>query len=563
MAGNMMNEHGYVVYTRQSDSPIWEYIRSTKESEVKNLLSALPSSKDMNYYEQAGAHLIALGQQERQKEMAFLERAFGQPFSFEDINDFIKNFNSVIIGKKRYEQALEQIKLAVTEFDKTKKHSLAPVLTSLYASKLSSALGKAINSFIHKHAAEIANNDLSAWDQEYEQIIISAAQKSFIELLKGPEIKEGLQDHFGTYEDHTDLLEKYLDMLDSGQDNIFNQIILSKIGVDKIKSLIKNNLDVIKNKIRDGARMNGWTWVQKATSLNKRAGQFGGSVNEFFNQLVQSINNGYVTITDQGSQVNIGEYQKIDNTTIYSFGCEIDIEQIISNLDQELMNSTSLNESARLMSDYYNQHLKNLTDNYILFTSGKAYGQNDYSKLGFKNDSNRRIGDLSEILSQTSEQNAQEFIDVVINAMPGAVLEKSNQAIRQSLRNKIFESMAYLLFDDWVAIGTSAGDNAIHAFTINNMEIPLSVLLIGAGKAMQEACGMQNWFSISVHYPKNVKYPTVQSYSELLPEDKYNSKNYVYEAWNDQRADALNSITFTTHFLSNFYDLVFKNLDFS
>lgn len=565
----MMSETGYVVYTRQSNSPVWETIRTIKAAQVNGRYNVLSSQNEAEYYIKAGQGLKALGEQEQRKEVAFLSKALGEDFTFTDVKQFIREFNSIIIGKKRFEEALEQMNLALDEYENdTSKHSLAPTLSSLYASKLQTELGRAVNDFIHKHKEDILNDNLSAWEDEYEQIILTCADKAFRKLLNGPDTKEGLKDKFGTYNDHLDQLKEHIKLMENSEkENVFNGIILSKIGVDKVKTLIEDNLDTIKEKLLSSARLNGHKWVGAATSLRSRAGQFGGSVNEYLNQLTQSLG-GQCEVTDRGATVLMNEIQKIDNAAIYSFNGEVDSEGIFMDLEDALSGSSSLNETAHRWNDFYEKHLKDL-DKYMLLTSGKAYGLNDHSKYGFKNGEARKIGDLTEILTLgpngMSYQGARDFIDVVVNAIPGAILEDSQDSIKKNLRNKIFESMAYLLFDDWISIGDEAGDNIIHAFTLQDIEIPLSVLLIGAGEAMIEATETSDWFRVTITYPKGVKYPTadIEDYIRILgkkPQPGENTYTIIQEAWNDQRNVALEKIKFTTHFLSNFYDLVLSRI---
>lgn len=569
--GSMMSETGYVVYTRQSNSPIWETIRTIKAAQVKGKYDVLSSQNQAEYYLKAGTGLKILGMQEQRKEIAFLEKAFGEKFTFTDVKDFVKNFNSIIIGKKRFEEALEQMNLALNEYEKDKsKHSLAPTLSSLYASKLQTELGRAVNNFIHKHEQDILNDNLSAWEDEYQQIIFTCADRAFRKLLTGPDVKEGLKDKFGTYNDHLDQLEEHIKLMNAyGEDSIFNRIILSKIGVDKVRTLIEDNLDTIKEKLLSSAKLNGNKWVGAATSLRGRAGQFGGSVNEYVNQLSQSLG-GECKVTDRGATVLMNETQKIDNAAIYSFNGEVDSEGIFMDLENALDGSSSLNETAHRWNDFYKNNLKDL-DQYLLLTSGKAYGFNDHSSRGFENGDSRKIGDLTEILTLgpngMTRQSALDFIDVVVNAIPGAILGESQDSIKKNLQDKIFESMAYLLFDDWIAIGNETGDNVIHAFTLQDIEVPLSVLLIGAGEAMINAVKMTDWFKVSISYPKSVKYPTanIEDYIRILgkkPKAGENIHTVVQEAWNDQRDEALRKINFSIHFLVNFYDLVLDRIKF-
>ena len=161
------------------------------------------------------------------------------------------------------------------------------------------------------------------------------------------------------------------------------------------------------------------------------------------------------------------------------------------------------------------------------------------------------------MLFRSSTAQAQNFIDVVINAMPGAILNNKINTIKDTLRTEIFNSMAYLLFDDWIAIGNEDIPNAIHAFNLNDVEVPLSSLLIGAGRAIKQASQSTRWFRTDIYYPKNVKFPSASDYPKIDTSARGEVPDTA-KAWEEQRQDAYSSVAFTTHFLSNFTTEVLK-----
>ena len=212
------------------------------------------------------------------------------------------------------------------------------------------------------------------------------------------------------------------------------------------------------------------------------------------------------------------------------------------------------------------RNLKKLENAFVVYTSGKAYANKTLSDHGgFTGDKNRPISQLPTIVGQgpfgITEQRAQDFITLLINTMNGAILEDNKGSVRDEARDALFQSMAYLLFDDWVAIGEDAGDTkAIHAFTLNGIQIPLSVLLMGAGEAIIQVSGYKQYFNVQFTLPTKFLYETWKDYPTRINSRGEEVPNIV-QAWKDQREDAIKRTSFTTHFLSNFNKIVEKLID--
>lgn len=563
---DILNESGFVVYQRDSRNAYWRRIRQKKEAQVRNLMGQIPAPNN-DYYSRIGENLISLGKGERAKEIALINQALGTNFNVSDVaieKEFIENFNQILIGADRYKKALQQITKANEEYTRGKK-SLAPVLSSLFLSKLNKHLVPDLRKYINSHTEEILAGDTSDWEAISSEVLQKAAHKALEELLTTTSnLKDGEIDIFGTYATNVDLFKEYLKEENS---KIFFDLIESKIGLDNIKSIVAKHLEKIQYALLKGKRKTYSSWIANNIHTSSRAGQFGGSVNEYIMQLEQAVANS-LKESGRGARIMTNEMQKIDNALIISIDADVDANGILEDLSASLEGSESLIESANRMNEYYENHLKQLDKSFIIFSSGKAYGLNNFSSHGFTNDKSRGIGDLRTVLTQgpngMSIQKAQDFIDVVINAMPGAVLQGSQSAIKDSLRAEIFRSMAYLLFDDWIAIGNIETTNAIHVFNLNGLEIPLSTLLIGAGQAIKAASQSSRWFRTDIHFPSNVKYP-----NGWQLDDDYPMKNVVRkrtgqlvsvpdvdQAWANQKEDAYSSVYFNTHFLSNFNSII-------
>lgn len=578
---DILNERGYVVYSKNWKPEFektsywgvyWEKIRAEKEEQVKSLYSLVQRSdliKELSNLKTIGRHLITLGEAERKKELNLIKKVFGDNISLSTEEEVIKHFNEVLTGAGNYKKALEQITLAEKVYKesgrkKQGKSQLAPVLSSLFLSEFTTIFHHRLKNLLFQHQEEVMNGDASFWESRYEQIITESADQALTKLLKTKGVAKNEPDIFGRLEKHLELFEDYTKNKD-----VFFKIVNSKIGMESLRNIITNNLKIIQDKLKNSKpsdNIGTSVWVKKA--VGNIQGSIGGSVNEFLNALAMGMVPKEVTIENgkkgkKAAVVFSNEVQKTDNAVLFSFDANVDVGAIVKEFDKEMQKTLNLSGAAKKMQEYYDNHLKNLNDSFIVFTSNKAYGFNKRNKKGFEGGKGRGVGGLIDVLSINNpgrRQSAENFIEVVVNAMPGAVLQDERDDIKGLLRNAIYCSMASLLFDDWIMIGQQeAGDtNAIHAFTLNNIQIPLSFLLMSAGKVIEEASsivGAEEWFEASINFPE-ILYHTSNDYP--LKSHKDGKRPDVVKAWEEQRKKATTMVNFTYHFLQNFYDEINK-----
>ena len=100
--------------------------------------------------------------------------------------------------------------------------------------------------------------------------------------------------------------------------------------------------------------------------------------------------------------------------------------------------------------------------------------------------------------------------------------------------------------------------NAIHVLTLNDINIPLSVFLIGAGEALIQAVNESkkstDFIRLTVHRSK-VLYPDKDSY-----ELDAKGNPMVGKAWNIQRDDALQNYSITINFYKNFNEAILEKI---
>ena len=108
--------------------------------------------------------------------------------------------------------------------------------------------------------------------------------------------------------------------------------------------------------------------------------------------------------------------------------------------------------------------------------------------------------------------------------------------------------MANFMFDDWTNIGVTT-NNAIHIFSLDEVKIPLSYLLIATGKAMLNTISdPTSYFKVSFSVPNEIKYP------EKIQDFDVNIGMIGY--WDEQRQIARKNSSFSIRFLSNFKTLI-------
>jgi len=83
----------------------------------------------------------------------------------------------------------------------------------------------------------------------------------------------------------------------------------------------------IYNKAKSGNRRAGFRkYIDNALHLDSRAGQIGGSVAEFVNDLMEKVAPKSGTVSEFGSTVIMPEVTLADRVTVYSFNAEVDVD---------------------------------------------------------------------------------------------------------------------------------------------------------------------------------------------------------------------------------------------
>jgi len=579
-----LDDNGYVVYNRRSNNSRLEKTRQEQESLIRSYYSDFQSRPTLNQYEEVGKFLIELGQSEEEKEKELIKSVLGiEVKDTNDIKNFIKNFNEVLVGAEQYKDALDRIGIALQEGEKA---GLAPSISSLYVSKLNKILGRKVNDFIHKELENVkTDEDLDKSIKRMEEGIIDIFEESFdetIEELLSYQNKNKTPDRFGTGSGYQELLNLFK------SNKIFQQIYKTKIrksfSDESIKNIIRQNV----NAIKANKRMYGHTWAKKALSFtNERTGQIGGSLNEIVNMLRSSMGDGTIDQNGYHRDARTIESNKVgtDNIVVFQLKAELNeeiINQELTDLSKKLDGTENMAHAHKELMEYWNNHLSKIKEGFVVFQSAKAYRLTNIEKFnGFTNTQvslNRlytlpRYGSFKDI-------DINKLVKVVANTINGAILSQEYGHIRQWLFMYISESIAYLLFDDWEKIGDEYNNNSansIHALLLDDVNVPMSIFLKGAGQSLIEIANelrdYSRFINIIVH-KSEILFPTTYSYYldqhqdiwvENQSKDEKRRKRRpkipnMPMAWNKQRNDALQNYTITVKFYKNFNEEILSKI---
>ena len=239
-------------------------------------------------------------------------------------------------------------------------------------------------------------------------------------------------------------------------------------------------------------------------------------------------------------------------------------------------------QAHKELMEYWNNHLSKIKEGFVVFQSAKAYRLTNIEKFkGFTNTQvslNRlytlpRYGSFKDI-------DINKLVKVVANTLDGAILSQEYGHIREWLFMYISESIAYLLFDDWEKIGDEYNNNSansIHALLLDDVNVPMSIFLKGAGQSLieiaDELSDYSNFINIVVH-KSEILFPTTYSYyldthkdiwvDNPSKDDKRRERRpkipNMPMAWNKQRNDTLQNYTITVKFYKNFNDEILSKI---
>ena len=550
--------NGAIVYKRGASDP-YEYWQVVHQNAMAGAGVIANASLFVSPPSKAGigATLVAQGQAEMAKEIALIQAAGLSVNSTEDVKEFIKRFNEVLMGAEQFKKAVDRLKVAVNDKHQGKENR-APTAASWFTSYLGTALTEEINMFLAQKGSydAIAREDFSRWDKEIDMRIDRAIMKAWKRMLSLA-LKDDKK-HYGGKDDWAQVLEASNSFTNFGTtfSDYFIKLIRSKVDFSALRNIFKQV--TLENGKQTGARK----FIDSAEGLNlkgeKKSRSLGGTVQEWVDALMNSLGNAVSAAASKGSSTLVltSEMAKTDTVAFYNFEETIStqgIEQaIVKELDSNLVGSKSLNETAKRLENFYNQNLSKLNKSFIVYGNSKSYSMAE-SFRGFHNGGERKFSELPGFFAEAKADvtgDVENFIKKAYNTASGAVFDGYAAEVTEETKMALMSAMASLLFDDWKTIGEqpTGGAGAIHALQLDGIRLPLSAVLIATGQALQDIEGnAEQFFKVSVKLPPAILYP------EITPGS---SKEEIYGHWDEQYGVSENAATFSTSFLANFKTIV-------
>lgn len=569
---------GYVVYNRPSHSDHWERTRREQGEKVQSWYSLFSSHPTEDQYNAVGDFLIGLGEKEEIKEKALIAKVFGKEPDIKTEVDLINQFNLALRGRDQYKETLDRLTVAVNENHK----KWGPSKANMYADKFIEVFKIKLNYFIEKKLPSLvlewekSNQNVGKMiESEIMRIYDESVEKGFVEMLKYTNKKNIKVDQYGTGTDE-EQQKIYRDILDAFNNNE----IIREMVMPNLKGIIsQNTLKGLAGKITENyqkggvntARFKSKRALKIETKISGRETNIGGLISETTNSIQDSIPK-RVDVSSYGANLTSNK-PKIDTMTVVQTTINFDakaIQDIIMEMSGELdRTDKGLIETHKIMKDYWNKHFSKLTDGFVVFKNAKMYSLNSVSEYGgFKNGTSIPIGDLRSLPNSgklSSSMDINHFVIVIANTISGAILEGEYDQIREWAYTYIFESIASLLFDDWENIGEEMSHtraNAIHVLLLEDINVPFSVFLKGAGNALKKTVKevkTTDYINIVMHKSK-LLYPAKDYETPDNYPLKENGEPAVGRAWNIQRQDALDNYKITIKFYRNFNELVLEKI---
>lgn len=537
-------ENDYVFYSRLTDdaalASLWRTIHKTASAEFE---------KNVTFFNQVDSttianSIIAQGKAEQEKERRFLYEYFGismNQISIKEYPSYINTLNSVIGLKDDYENLLKLINQGrLSKKGKVKDNSKDRAYSAMayFDGYLTKALRARIESYFKTNKAIklIESDSREYWTSEMRDLIDLAIEDAIINLSNQVDIVDGQQ---------VQVWKKAINLLQ-----------LSKKQFNQLKSDIfqRYNLDNVINQL--------WIWEKGRTNLKSTRGlstkikqSYGmgeikyRSVNGLLEEYIDPLAGNY-ELSEKGitrsRSVMKSNIAKTDSVSIFSM--DMSTNNLTEILNEELLSSNSLIDASQIMTNFVESYMSKLKNSFIIFESSKAYSLGK-SFRGFHSGGKKLLEDLPSYLDAMGMNiEGENLVRTLYNTIPGAIGENKQQEVKDNLSLALSEVMANFMFDDWTNIGVTT-NNAIHIFSLDEVKIPLSYLLIAVGNAMLNTISdPTSYFKVSFSVPNQIKYP------EKIQDFDVNVGMIGY--WDEQRQIARKNSSFSIRFLSNFKTLI-------
>ena len=469
---------------------------------------------------QAYSNLQALCDRERQAEVHFINEQLKLNYSPEtiQIKELIDSLNKILNFESTYKTNID--KLLNPQEDKRDQNDRLYSLANY-------ELTRAIQEKLDEDIIPILKNNIDRLgDDNLYNEIAQILRNTVLKTLKDVYInnQEKAEKNSG-YSDFIKMLQRL-----SSNDQLLSDLLrVYGVNPEQLKEKVLSNVDAVISKSRGIIQ----------TTKGKGKGGFA------FEAIVEAIGREVVKAT-KGQVHSTGTLGNMKADQIISFDLAIDLDKMSQLIDQQQgqgESSTRLKNIQALQTMF--NDLKKAKGN-IVFVSDKLYDLGRENFEGFTAES-PNVDVAGKILqkAQVNEDVLKHLIFLAINSGEGRV----NGNNTNDITTFIASAIGNFVFDDTVITqeledNTNLKDvNRLHVFNLNNIYIPLSVLLQGLHDALVSASKSAKGFVNVGISPGKIEYEKQQD--GLTKND-----------WIDVYNKALTSTKFHIHFFKNFADFV-------
>lgn len=508
----------YVYFTSLILEP--SVIENAQYISAATLVSESHSIFSADLLKQSYSNLLSLYNRERQAEVAFINESLKLDYDPETISikQLIDSMNKILNFESTYKTNVE--KLLNPQEDKRDQNDR---LYSLANYELSDALQTALD----KQITPILRNNVHRLEEAslYEeistilrQVVLDTLQKVYINNSEKAKKNAG----------YTEFINMLSQM--SSNDQLLHDL-LSAYGV---------NPEQLKEKVLKDVG-SAITKSKNAIAVSKGKGKGGFA----FEALVEAIGRQVVSAA-KGEVKSTGALGNMKADQIITFDISIDIDKIGDFIDKQ----QGQGESSTRMKNI--NALKEMfesireTKGNIVFVSDKLYDLSRENFEGFTAES-PSVDVAAKILEKAgvNQDVLKHLIFLSVNSGEGRINGKNTDDITTFIASAI----GNFVFDDTVITKELEEDaglrdvNRLHVFNLNNIYVPLSVLLKGLHDSLVAASkDAKGYVNVGIS-PGNIVYEKQQD--ELTKRD-----------WTEVYNRALTQTKFHIHFFKNFADFV-------
>lgn len=564
-------ENKSIYYKDDPEMSYWEHVRKHGE---KNLLSAYNQMESefsgkalqekMTKY---SVSLKNMATAERAKEMRLMKQI--NPEANIDDSDrvlFLRNFNEIVQGQDRFKAALKRVIEAIELGKQTNKKGEyrkdpAPDASIAFLSNFNTSFAELANALGEKMFNEL--NGLE-FDMFIERVVDEAIEKTFNKFKEYESKKQ-----FGKRKDYEGLTQ-YLHNNQGFYDFVKSYFKIDKI-TNKIKEAFKTSID---GKIRNKDLMECFEveYDGRKTSQDS-ARSLAGFVREYVSAAIQRYTFDTKGFKSGGNSIS-SNIASTDTVTYFSASVKVDMNELNNIINEGFIGSTQ-EEIYLSLKDMYNKlNKKKYSDLFVIHGSDKLRSMADSFDAFNKT---QHIRDIKLLVDKSGIGDARLghlLTTVYYNTLDGAVLNDKAKDIKEILRVIIAAVAGNLLFSDWTMIGydNSSGATQIHVFDLDGVFVPLSDVLFGMSKAMEDFGKTGEYsgqafisitnFGFGGH--KEIEFPASKGrekrYSSYpgFPDSTRDTdgKMHFIKVWQYQRTKARQNAVFRINFIRDFKRLV-------